>query len=117
MTQFNLSGFVETDDGAGQVMKMVDGSPQPMTMAEIIRKAVLTNPPDRVLTYAESETRHLLAKRLHGEGEIDLNPDQLSLIKNALPVLGQPWVTGEIGAFLEAGVAAEKAAAAKPAKD
>lgn len=118
MTKFNLSGPVETDDGEGKVMKMVDGAPVVMTMAEIIRKAILTNPPDRVLTWAESETRHMLAKKLYGDGEIELAHDQVQLIKNALPLLGQPWVTGEIGAYLEAVIAAEKEAlnAAKPGK-
>jgi hypothetical protein len=102
--KYNLSRHVQTVDG-GYVMKPTPGGAVPMTAAEIISQAVLLNPPHQVLSLTESMERYELAKRLKGAAELELDAGEVKLIEGALPLLGQPWVTGEICTYLNSATA------------
>lgn len=97
--KYDLSRGV--DAGDGETLK--DEAGREVAMVTILRKVLASAPPASPMSWTRTQQVHALSKKLRDGGDgadVDLDADELKLIQDHLPLLGMPWVAGEIGAYL-----------------
>ena len=96
-----------------EALPMIEGEEQkyaPITLGSLCVNAMLSNDPKEVIIGTVKANRWNLAMKIHGQVDVELTAEEVTLIKDLIGKTHSTLVVGRVYDFLEAPTSAKKEA-------